>query len=239
MRHFGRHLLTLALLAGFCLTSAAVSFSAMTVEEVSALLSQAGQAAGHASVSAKDTAGSAGAVVLLPVELTAEDLVTKVYGVVDPGVSKDECVRKSRELLRLTPEDDSGALWLETAGGYGVNYYGMIPDVSAMARFGNEKVSDFGYFFLFPYNAGDRQSGIREQTDFCSSLLQEMTDIGLSMDLNTETDDLFEAVGDYQGSFVDIRLLDDRKDNGSGRYILILSVEPGAFTPADDIMADI
>ncbi len=239
MRHFGRHLLTLALLAGFCLTSAAVSFSAMTVEEVSALLSQAGQAAGHASVSAKDTAGSAGAVVLLPVELTAEDLVTKVYGVVDPGVSKDECVRKSRELLRLTPEDDSGALWLETAGGYGVNYYGMIPDVSAMARFGNEKVSDFGYFFLFPYSAGDRQSGIREQTDFCSSLLQEMTDIGLSMDLNTETDDLFEAVGDYKGSFVDIRLLDDRKDNGSGRYILILSVEPGAFTPADDIMADI
>lgn len=239
MRHFGRHLLTLALLAGFCLTSAAVSFSAMTVEEVSALLSQAGQAAGHASVSAKDTAGSAGAVVLLPVELTAEDLVTKVYGVVDPCVSKDECVRKSRELLRLTPEDDSGALWLETAGGYGVNYYGMIPDVSAMARFGNEKVSDFGYFFLFPYNAGDRQSGIREQTDFCSSLLQEMTDIGLSMDLNTETDDLFEAVGDYKGSFVDIRLLDDRKDNGSGRYILILSVEPGAFTPADDVMADI
>ena len=239
MRHFGTHLLTLALLAGFCLTSAAVSFSAMTVEEVSALLSQAGQAAGQASVSAKDTAGSAGAVVLLPVELTAEDLVTKVYGVVDPCVSKDECVRKSRELLRLTPEDDSGALWLETAGGYGVNYYGMIPDVSAMARFGNEKVSDFGYFFLFPYNAGDRQSGIREQTDFCSSLLQEMTDIGLSMDLNTETDDLFEAVGDYKGSFVDIRLLDDRKDNGSGRYILILSVEPGAFTPADDVMADI
>ena len=239
MRHFRRHLLTLALLAGFCLTSAAVSFSAMTVEEVSALLSQAGQAAGQASVSAKDTAGSAGAVVLLPVELTAEDLVTKVYGVVDPCVSKDECVRKSRELLRLTPEDDSGALWLETAGGYGVNYYGMIPDVSAMARFGNEKVSDFGYFFLFPYNAGERQSGIREQTDFCSSLLQEMTDIGLSMDLNTETDDLFEAVGDYKGSFVDIRLLDDRKDNGSGRYILILSVEPGAFTPADDVMADI
>lgn len=238
MRHFGRHLLTLALLAGFCLTSAAVSFSAMTVEEVSALLSQAGQAAGHASVSAKDTAGSAGAVVLLPVELTAEDLVTKVYGVVDPGVSKDECVRKSRELLRLTPEDDSGALWLETAGGYGVNYYGMIPDVSAMARFGNEKVSDFGYFFLFPYNAGDRQSGIREQTDFCSSLLQEMTDIGLPMDLNTESDDLFEAVGDYKGSFVDVRLLDERNESGSGRYILILSVEPGAFTPADDVMAD-
>ena len=107
MRHFRRHLLTIALLAGVCLTSAAVSFSAMTVEEVSALLSQAGQAAGHASVSAKDTA-----VVLLPVELTAEDLVSKVYGVVDPGVSKDECVRKSCELLRLTPEDDSGALWL-------------------------------------------------------------------------------------------------------------------------------
>lgn len=223
-------------MAGVSLTSAAVSFSAMTVEEVSALLAQTESAAANQTVSAKDAA-EAGGVMLLPVVLTAEDMVTKVYGVVDPEVSKDECVRRSRELLRLTPEDDNGALWLETAGGYGVNYYGMIPDVSAMVRFGDDKVSDFGYFFLFPYASGNKQESIREQADFCGSLLQEMADIGLPMDLNTESDDLFEAVGDYNGNFVDVRLLDEKNDTGSGRYILILSIEPGAFTTADDMEA--
>ena len=44
-------------------------------------------------------------------------------------------------------------------------------------------------------------------------------------------------MGDYQGSLVDVRLLDDRNSDGSGRYILILSVEPNAFTAADDVAA--
>lgn len=238
MIHFGRHLLTSALLAGVSLTSTAVSFSTMTVEEVSALLAQTESTHADMTASAKDGVGS-GDMMLLPVVLTAEDMITKVYGVVDPEVSKDECVRSSRALLGLTPEDDNGALWLETAGGYGVNYYGMIPDVSAMVRFGDSKVSDFGYFFLFPYASGDKRDRIREQADFCGSLLQEMADIGLPMDLNTATDDLFEAVGDYKGNFVDVRLLEEKGEADSGRYILILSIEPGAFTPADDVMADL
>ena len=66
-----------------------------------------------------------------------------------------------------------------------------------------------------------------------------MADIGLPMDLNTATDDLFEAVGDYNGSFVDVRLLDEKNEGGDGRFILILSVEPGAFTAADDIVAEL
>ena len=224
MIHFGRHLLTIALLAGVSLTSTAVSFSTMTVEEVSALLAQTESTHADMTASAKDGVGS-GDMMLLPVVLTAEDMITKVYGVVDPEVSKDECVRSSRALLGLTPEDDNGALWL--------------PDGSAMVRFGDSKVSDFGYFFLFPYASGDKRERIREQADFCGSLLQEMADIGLPMDLNTATDDLFEAVGDYKGNFVDVRLLEEKGDADSGRYILILSIEPGAFTPADDVMADL
>lgn len=230
-----------ALLLGTALTAqAATSFSTMSVEEVSALLAQAKDASDHTAASAKDAAASASEEpVLLPVSLTAEDMVSKVYGVLDTGLDKQGCVSEARRLLRLTPEEDHGALWLETDGGYSVNYYGMVPEVSAIARFGDDKVSDYGFFFLFPYGSGDKHSSIRRQADFCGSLLQEMADIGLLMDLNTATDDLFEAVGDYKGNFVDVRLLDEKGEGDSGRYILILSVEPGAFTAADDIVADL
>lgn len=228
------------LLAGALAAQAASSFSTMSVEEVSALLASAGAAADRAAASAKDAAVSTSEVpVPLPVELTAEDMVSKVYGVLDTNLDKQGCVSEARRLLRLTPEEDNGVLWLETDGGYRVNYYGMVPDVSAMARFGDDKVSDYGFFFLFPYSGGDKHDSVRSQADFCGSLLQEMADIGLPMDLNTESDDLFEAVGDYRGNFVDVRLLDEKGEGGSGRYILILSVEPRAFTAADDIVADL
>ena len=219
---------------------AASSFSTMSVDEVSALLSRFDNEAVSDAASAKDAAVSdTTAIMILPVRLTAEDMVAKVYGVVDPESSKEECVARVRRALRLTPEEDEGVLWLERDGGYGINYYGLVPDVSAMARFenGDQSVSDFGYFFIFPYSEGAKSRSIREQTDFCSSLLQEMYDIGLPMDLNTATDDLFEAVGDYKGSLVDVRLLDDKHQDGNGRYILILSIEPKAFTPADNDMA--
>lgn len=243
MKDLGKQILAIALtLAPVSTGFAMSSLSTMTVGEVSELLAQAGPTAESSSVSAKDTEREYSEMVLLPVPVTAEDMMTKLYGVVDPGVSKDECVRQSRERLRLTPQEDSGALWLESATGYGVNYYGMFPDVSAMVRYGDDNggvsVSDYGYFFLFPYTQSSRQDAIRDQADFCGSLLQEMADMGLAMDLNTASDDLFEAVGDYNGNFVDIRLLDEKGVANGGRYILILSIEPGAFTPVDNIMAD-
>ena len=70
MIHFGRHLLTIALLAGVSLTSTAVSFSTMTVEEVSALLAQTESTHADMTASAKDGVGS-GDMMLLPVVLTA------------------------------------------------------------------------------------------------------------------------------------------------------------------------
>lgn len=211
----------------------AASFSTMSVEEVSTLLSQAVSGA----VSAKDAAAESSHGIALPVALTAEDMITKVYGIVDCAASRDECVAQARRRLGLEPSDDNGALWLETADGYGVDYYGMRPDVAAMAQYAGNKLSDFGFFFLFPYSSETKKCRIGDQAEFCGSLLQEMTDIGLAMDLNTATDDLFEAVGDWKGNFVDVRLLDEKGDGQSGRYILILSVEPNAFTPADEIAA--
>jgi len=214
----------------------------MTADEVMALLAQAAQRTEIGTVSAKDTAADTQDMIPLPVPVTAEDMLSKLFGVVDPEVSKDECVSQSRRVLRLTPEEEEGVLWLESDGGYGVNYYGMFPDVSAMVRYGDDefadRVCDFGYFFLFPYTSAGKQEAIRDQADFCGSLLQEMADMGMPFDLYTDTDDLFEAVCDYRGSLVDIRLLDEKGASDEGRYILILSIEPGAFTAADDFVAE-
>lgn len=237
MTHISKFLTALSITIAAAAPAAASTFSTMGVEEVSELLSQVAAPADYLTLSAMDNAAKKGAST--QVKLTAEDMVSKLYGVIDASVSKKECVRQSKELLHLTPEDDNDALWLETATGFGVDYYGMNPDVSAMARFGNDQVSDFGYFFLFPYTASTKADSVREQADFCSSLLQEMMDMGLPMDLNTATDDLFEAVGDYNGSLVDVRLLDEAGNGQGGRYILILSIEPNAFTPADDILAEL
>lgn len=230
MKDFLRNLSAAALLlAGGGVCMAATSFSAMSVEEVSTLLSRSEGRTVSQAVSAKDTVGA--------VRVNVGDMVGKIFGLFDTEVSKGECVDRSRQQLNLTPEDDEGALWLESDGGYVIDYYGMRPNVSAMARFGDNqpesKLTDFGYFFLFPYTDATKRESVREQADFCGSLLQEMADLGLPMELYTDSDDLFEAIGDYNGSLVDIRLLDETKAGG-GRYILILSVEPGALGEVAD-----
>lgn len=212
----------------------AEAFSAMSVSDISAILAAAETQRMH-SVSAKD-AEPADDVKGSAVDITARDMVTKVYGVLDPALSKNECMKQSQRCLGLTPSDDNGALWLETDGGYVIDYYGMRPDVTALAQYDDAQLSDFGFFFLFPYTDSSRPQSIASQVEFCGSLLQEMADIGLPMDLNTASEDLFEAVGEYQGSMVDVRLLNE--DNGdSGRYILIISVEPNAYTPSDELAA--
>lgn len=236
----------LIVFASVDISLAGISLSAMSVGEVSALLAQCERLCerqtGNGTVSAMDTVTVAQDMTLHPMPVTAEDMLNKLFGVVDPGVSKDECVSHSRRVLRLTPVEEDGILWLDSDSGYALNYYGMFPSVSAMARYGGEEsdggVSDFGYFFLFPYSSMSKLEAIRDQADFCGCLLQEMFDMGLPFDLYTATDDLFEAVCDYKGSLVDIRLLDEKQSNDGGRYILILSIEPEAFTAADDLVAD-
>lgn len=247
MKNITRHLLPIALLLSLSATpvcNASTSFADMSADEITALLAREDAMKSTPSVSAKDTVTDSG-LVILPVSVSASDLISKVYGIASPDLPKDECIREVQNRLRLTPSDEDGTIWLESESGYGVNYYGIIPSVSAMARYdgdnpgiaGNGAV-DFGYFFLFPYSGAGKREAIRDQTDFCGSLLQEMADIGLPMDLNTATDDLFEAVGQYDNSLVVVRLLDDASGDHDGRFILILSVEPDAFSPADDIMAE-
>lgn len=174
----------------------------------------------------------------MPIELTAKDFVTKIYGVLDPTANAEEISRKSTELMNLTPSADRFGLWLETSDGYAIDYYGMTPDVSAMARFDSGDVSDFGFFFLFPYEAADKNDANKRQSEFCGAMLQEMHDIGVILGVDGCNETLFDVIGEYDGNLVEVRLIDEEKSGGDGRFVLMLSVEPGAFTATDRISAE-
>ena len=174
----------------------------------------------------------------IPVDVTAEDFVTKVYALFSPDHSKHELCEDCENMLRLMPSEDNMGLWLDSADGYQLNYYGQtIPSVSAMANVENDSVTNFGFFFLFPYNDATRDEMNRQQSLFCGSLLQEMQDIGAVMGVDASTDALFEASGDYNGNFVAFRLLEEETGANTGRYVLYLSVEPHAFTTSDTLAA--
>lgn len=174
----------------------------------------------------------------IPVEVTAEDFITKVYGVLSPDRSKSELCEDCANVLNLMPAEDDMGLWLDSTDGYQLNYYGQrLPDVSAMATIDHDSVSNFGFFFLFPYKNINKEETNLRQSRFCGSLLQEMQDIGVIMGVNENADALFEASGDYNGNFVDVRLIDEMTGEDSGRYVLCLSVEPHSFNPADSFAA--
>ncbi|MDE7438767.1 MAG: hypothetical protein K2M93_09820 [Muribaculaceae bacterium] len=197
-------------------------------------------AAASAEAIMPDSIGSTANVArrAIPVNVTAKDFVTKVYALFSPDHTKDELCEDCQNVLRLLPSEDNMGLWLDSADGYHLNYYGQtIPGVSAMANVENDSVTNFGFFFLFPYNDVTREEMDRRQARFCGSLLQEMQDIGAVMGVNTASDALFEASGDYNGNFVDFRLLEEATGANTGRYVLYLTVEPHAFTAADSLAA--
>lgn len=174
----------------------------------------------------------------IPVNVTAADFVTKVYGIFSPDKSKDELCEDCETVLHLLPSEDNMGLWLDSADGFHLNYYGQtIPSMSAMATVEKDSVTNFGFFFLFPYTDINREEVNRQQALFCGSLLQEMQDIGAIMGVDTVADALFQACGDYNGNFVNVRLLDEPTGETEGRYVLYLSVEPHAFTEADNLAA--
>lgn len=178
----------------------------------------------------------------IPVEVTAEDFITKVYGVLSPDRSRDELCEDCVNVLNLMPTEDNMGLWLDAADGYQLNYYGQqIPDVSAMAVIERDSVDHFGFFFLFPYNLTTKEEMNKRQSQFCGSLLQEMQDIGVIMGVNPEADALFEAVGDYKGNYVDVRLMDETLGSNSGRYVLFLECYPGGVDNEENknILAEI
>lgn len=164
----------------------------------------------------------------IPVEVTGKDFVTKVYGILSPSLSRDEIVEGTQKALNLKPEEDEYGLWLETADGYGINFYGMSPEVSARAGIGPDKeVTDYGFFFLFPYGSGEREQANSRQAAFSGALLQEFLDMGLAMEVDTLSDALYEVSGDYGTSLVDVRLIEEHEtDDDSGRFIIILTVNP-------------
>lgn len=170
-------------------------------------------------------------------KVTAPDIINNVYGVANPAGSKLAVIKEATDKLGIKPEEDSMGVWMDSSAGYGVDYYGMRPEVTAVARFSEDKVKDFGYFFLFPYEAESKDLANHRQAEFCGSLLQEMKDTGMMMSADSCSSRLFEAIGEYLGSFVDVRLIDDAADPSSGRFILVISVEPDGFTVADGIAA--
>ena len=103
----------------------------------------------------------------VPVDLTAEDFITKVYGVLSPDRSRDELCDDCVKLLNLMPSEDQMGLWLDSADGYQLSYYGQrVPDVSAMAVIERDSVANFGFFFLFPYNVSTKEEMNRRQALF-------------------------------------------------------------------------
>lgn len=218
-------IITLLLLAAAALPAGAKSFSEMDSAEVSTLLAAAQTAAAGArqSASAKDADSDA----ITPVEVTARDLVTKIYGVLSTDLNHDECVAETIRVLSINPEDEESVVWLDADAGYQLDYYGMKPQCTAMARFNDSDqhraLNDFGFFFIFPFDPADKPEALQAQSDFSGALLQEMNDIGVDMGVNSLSDDIFETVGEYEGNLVDIRLLEDP---GANHYLLMLTVEP-------------
>lgn len=163
------------------------------------------------------------------VRLTAHDIVTKVYGVFDVSMTRDESVSKMNQILEVIPEEDDTGIWVDSDAGYNIDYYGMRPDCSAVARFDDDGiVKDFGFFFFFPYDEVTREKSVVSQTAFCGSLLQELHDIGADMGVNVLTDAIFETIGQYAGNMVEVRLIDEKAvlHDDHGRFIVVVSVEP-------------
>lgn len=169
----------------------------------------------------------------MPVELTAADFIERVYGVFDPTSSKAEICENCRRVLSLSPSEEEMGLWLDSAEGYRLNYYGIeIPEVSAMAQIENDSVCNYGFFFMFPYSEATKGSVNERQCAFCGALLQEMHDMGVDFNMGDASDSLFEAFGDYKGKTIDVRLADEDNADNSGRFILYFVVEPGGITTA-------
>lgn len=222
-------LLYLTIIVAFTVTSA----TALAVVPAARL---AGSASSTVPTDGKD--GAATAVAAMPLELTALDFVTKVYGVFDTGLSQNRTVEEAGRCLNLTPTADSTGLWLDSADGYAVSFYGMQPPVSAVAHFDDNGATGYCYFFLFPYSPGQWEEANRQQAMFCGSMLQEMNDFGLIIGVPDVSDAIFEAFGSYADNHINMRLCEECKPDMSGRFIFMLDITPRSFTHNDFIMAD-
>lgn len=218
------------------LMAVALTATSGSAETVVTAAQMTESAAASAAPSVKN--GISNPLISMPLQLTASDLVTKVYGVFDTGLSQSQTAEEVASRMKLTPSADRKSLWLDSADGYVVSYYGMMPQLSAVAYFNDQGVTNFCYFFIFPYSSGNRDTANLEQSLFAGSLLQEMNDVGLIIGMPDSTDAIFEAIGSYQDKHIDVRLLEEEELNESGRFILSLEVTPGSYSNYDYILAD-
>ncbi len=166
---------------------------------------------------------------LIPIEVRASDMMTKIYGLVPDSASRDEAVNYVRTNYNLLPEQDEYGLWLDSDAGYILSYFGVTPRVSAMAYFdpSDGTLGNYEYFFIFPYRDGHRGSANRTVTDFCSNLIQEIGDLGTDPGVNVASDAIFEVVAEYDNRSIDVMLTEDTPTaDTEGRFLLTLSVLP-------------
>lgn len=180
-----------------------------------------------------------------PISVTAVDLITKVFGALAPSLSHEQACEEAANKLALVPELDETGLWLNPDSGYSVSYYGMTPEVYAVANFNENGASEYGYFFLFPYSGSDREWANSQQCVFCSSLLQEIYDLGLMVGIPDTTDSIFEAFGSYGTSQIAVSLNEQNAHNlvpeaspEDGVFVVALSITPNAFPAAAGLMAE-
>lgn len=233
------------------LTAPASTLRAMSGYEVNELLQSAPGADKATAPAAKASVSPDNIQQPFPsVNVTAHDLITKVYGFIDARSSRQDCIDRTRESINLTPQQVDNDFWLDSQDGYRLSYDGMSPRTAALARIGdNDSVAEYCYFFLFPYSGNAKEAGTEAQAQFGGELLQELSDMDADWGADRNSDDLFEVVGSYAGNLVSVRLLDEQQPGGDnsrpaasdpgtdGRYILMFIVQPGAFTPEDDTPA--
>lgn len=164
----------------------------------------------------------------VPIDVTATDLVSKVYGVLEPTLDKESLINEAGRIMLLVPVEDEGKLWLDSTAGYVLRYCGMQPEVSACAAYdeAGKKLSDYTYFFMFPYKMTDRKRVNEAQCEFCETLLKEMRAAGMNPGSNLLTEELFEVEGNYGNKNVNVRLLNDIQSLDSGEYLVIMQVVP-------------
>ena len=175
-----------------------------------------------------------------PIEVTAADLVQKVYGVADPTLGRDGCRKIAQDSFSETPREDEGAEWMSSDEGFLISYQGQSPEAEAMVRYARNAVTGYGYIFYFPYESHRREAANNEQCRFCSALLGELSELGEDLGADPLTKELFDVSGIVKGRLVRLCLSESTApapENPdlpvgaidpaiSGEFILVMSVTP-------------
>lgn len=199
--------------------TASTSLSEMTAAEIISLLPESDASEKSENLGNKDM-----------IQVSGRDLLTKAYGTIAAVNSSEGAIRMAAEEMNLTPSRENDYLWVDSSEGYNLEYKGMSPDVSALVRLENDSISDYGFFFLFPY-----ADSTEDQAKFSLAMLEDFEKIGVDLGANAYTSDMFEVSGDYSDNYLAMRLIDDTEGE---RYILFLSVEPNAISEADRASAN-